>query len=131
MFDWTPSLEIGVDEIDAQHRALFELAGEFAVAVRARERYDRLEKLFAFLSRYTLEHFAAEERFMRDVGYPGLADQVVEHREFKRRLDSLVPQWTSEGESAAMLLAMLGFLDSWLTEHIAVRDRRIGDYTRR
>jgi hemerythrin len=36
MFDWTPSLEIGVDEIDAQHRALFELAGEFAVAVRDR-----------------------------------------------------------------------------------------------
>lgn len=131
MLTWTPSLAIGVAEIDAQHQTLFERAGRFEAAVMAGEPYERLEALFAFLASYAVEHFASEERFMSGVGYPGLADHVKEHSEFKRILGSLVPQWDSEGESAAMLIALLGFLDSWLTAHVANSDQRIGDFVRR
>jgi hemerythrin len=96
MLTWTPSLLIGVPWIDAQHQALFLRAERFAAASRAGEPGYRLEELFTFLSNYTLEHFAAEERYMREVGYPDLA--------------------------------LLGFLDLWLTEHIGSIDQRIGDF---
>lgn len=75
---WSPSLAIGVPEIDDQHRTLFERAGRFAAAVHGHERNARLEELFDFLAEYALEHFASEER-----------------------LGSLVPQWDSEGGSQA------------------------------
>jgi hypothetical protein len=48
MLTWTPSLAIGVAEIDAQHKTLFERAGRSEAAVIAREPYERLEELFAF-----------------------------------------------------------------------------------
>jgi hemerythrin len=128
MLTWTPSLLIGVPWIDAQHQALFLRAERFAAASRAGEPGYRLEELFTFLSNYTLEHFAAEERYMREVGYPQLAEHVQEHREFIRRLRSLVPQWESEGGSSAMVIALLGFLELWLTEHIGGVDQRIGDF---
>lgn len=130
MFAWTPSLEIGVPEIDAQHRSLFERANRFATAVQSREPMHRLEELFAFLAEYAMEHFAAEERFMREIGYPQLMEHMNEHRQFRRQLSSLVPQWNTEGESTAVLLGLLSFLKSWLTEHIAGSDQRIGDYAR-
>ena len=124
-------MAIGVAEIDAQHKTLFERVGRLEAAVKAREPYFRLEELFAFLKTYALTHFAAEEGLMRKVGYPGLSEHVLEHSEFRQRLGSLIPQWESEGDSTATLVAVLAFLDSWLTEHVKNTDQRIGDYLRR
>jgi hemerythrin len=130
MLVWTSALAIGVPEIDAQHKTLFERAGRFEAAVRAREPHYRLEDLFAYLVDYARVHFAAEEQLMRDAGYPGLAEHVQDHSEFRRRLLALVPRWESEEESPAMLAALVGFLDSWLTSHVTTTDQRIGDYVR-
>jgi len=130
VFTWATSLEIGVPEIDRQHRSLFERANTFADAVQARQSMDRLEELFAFLAEYALEHFVAEERYMREVGYPQLPQHIQEHAQFRRQLASLVPQWNMEGDSQAVLMALLGFLKSWLTEHVTGSDQRIGEFVR-
>ncbi|MEI6224901.1 MAG: hemerythrin family protein [Deltaproteobacteria bacterium] len=130
MLTWSPSFAIGVPEIDDQHRTLFERAGRFAAAVHGHERSARLAELFDFLSEYALEHFASEERLMRSVDYPDIERHAVEHRSFRGRLGSLAPQWDSEGESSAMLLALLGFLDAWLTEHVRGSDQRLAIFLR-
>jgi hemerythrin len=90
----------------------------------------RLQELFTFLDDYAKAHFAAEEQLMRDVGYPGLADHAQEHSEFKRRLRSFAPQWESEGNSTAMLFALSGLLQFWLTDHVTSSDQRIGEFLR-
>jgi len=130
MFQWKPSLMIGIAEIDAQHMALFEMAEWFAAAVEAREGPGVLEELFGFLAEYALDHFAAEERVMREVDFPQLAQHAQEHVRFKRQLASLVSQWSSEGASPAVLLALRGFLELWLAEHVTTSDQRIGDHVR-
>jgi hemerythrin len=130
MICWTPSLAIGVAQIDAQHEALFAHATSFDAAVNALEPSDRLAELFGFLSRYAVEQCEAEERLMRESDYPGIAEQVSEHAEFKRRLASLVPHWESEGDSPALLLALTGFLDLWLRNHLASSDQLLGSYLR-
>ncbi len=129
MLAWTPSLTIGVAEIDAQHRALFEQAANFEAAVKAREPC-RLEELFGYLQVHARVHFEAEERLMLEVSYPRLNEHVREHSEFKRRLQSLVPHWEVEGDSSALLLALLGFLHFWLTDHVKNSDQRIEGYLR-
>ncbi len=131
MLNWSPSFEIGVLEIDAQHRTLIERVNQFSKAVESGEPYDRLEELFLYLTRYAVEHFDAEERYMAGVNYPELAEHAEQHAAFKRRLRSLVPQWDSEGASRAMVLALLGFLDSWLVDHILRTDQRIGAFVRK
>jgi hemerythrin len=130
MLPWKPSLAIGVAEIDAQHRTLFERAARFEAAVQAREPSIRLQELFTFLEDYARAHFAAEEQLMRDVGYPRLAEHVQEHSEFRRRLQSLLPQLESEGDSTALSLALRGLLELWLTDHVTSSDQRIGEYLR-
>lgn len=127
---WNPSLMIGVAEVDEQHEALFEVAGRLDAAARVRKPVDHLEESFAFLAEYALDHFAAEERVMREIGYPQLAQHMQEHALLKRQLASLVPQWSSEGASPAVLMALRGFLEHWLAEHVTTSDKRIGDFVR-
>jgi hemerythrin len=130
MLPWKSSFGTGVAEIDAQHKTLFERVASFEAAVRAREPTLRLQELFTFLEDYARVHFAVEEQLMRDAGYPNLTEHIQEHSEFKRRLRSLVPHWESEGDSTALLAALLGFLDHWLTDHVTSSDQGIGDHVR-
>ena len=130
MLEWTTSLAVGVSEIDAQHRTLFERAAELEAAVRAREPGGRVGSIFECLDEYARAHFASEERLMREVDYPEMERHVHEHLEFRRRLASLVPHWESEGPSAAMTMALLGFLDRWLSDHVTASDRQLGAFVR-
>jgi hemerythrin-like metal-binding protein len=130
MIRWDPSLAIGVPEIDDQHQALFEYAARLEGAVHAGHFNYRVEEIFSFLSAYAAKHFEAEERLMRETAYPALAQQVREHRDFQRRLSALVPQWDTEGASADLVIALLGLLDFWLTDHIKSSDRGIADHLR-
>jgi hemerythrin len=131
MFEWTPARAIGVPEIDAQHMALFEDAARIEGALKGREPQDRLSTLLASLADDAVEHFIAEERFMRDVGYPRQAEHVQEHAYLMRRFRSEVRRLESQGDFAAQMRALLGFLDLWLNTHIANSDRQIGDFLRK
>ncbi len=130
MLSWKPSLEVGVARIDAQHRAIFDVAGRLEAAVGAREPATQLEMLFAFLAELAMDHFVDEERVMREVGYPLLPRHLQEHAQFKRQLAGLVSQWNAEGASRSVLVALQAFLAFWLTEHVATSDQGLRDYLR-
>jgi hemerythrin len=130
MLCWRPSLEVGVPEVDAQHRVLFERAASFEAAVAGRAVDCRLEELFAYLVHYAVVHFEAEERLMREIGYPRRAEHAKEHSDFQQTLQSLMPRWVAEGDSPPLLTSVLAFLDYWLNAHVQSSDRRIGEFLR-
>jgi hemerythrin-like metal-binding protein len=86
-----------------------------------------LRALRASIADLAAEHLLAEEKLMRDVGYPRLAEHVSEHAYVKRRFRSLVPRWDSDGDSTEMITVLLGFLDLWRNTHVKHSDRQIRD----
>jgi hemerythrin len=130
MAPWTSSLSVGIREIDDQHADLLERVEALDAATRARAPGYRLQELLEFLRRYAEEHFRAEERLMREVEYPGLADHLREHEKFRQRLEALRPHWESEGSSAAMVMATSGFLDAWLADHVRSSDQLVARHVR-
>jgi hemerythrin len=128
---WNPSLTMGVPEIDAQHQAIFEQVARFEATATGRGSPSTLQELFEFLSEHVKGHLEAEERLMEESGYPGIDEQRQQHAEFTRRLKLLVPLWDAEGESHVVCHVMLGFVQSWLANHVLSSDRRLGDYLAR
>ncbi|HEY6099471.1 MAG TPA: hemerythrin domain-containing protein, partial [Anaeromyxobacter sp.] len=57
--DFDPVLFTGVDEIDAQHRELFDRIGRLLEASRHRRSREEVVRLLEFLGAYVVEHFAA------------------------------------------------------------------------
>ncbi len=130
MISWTPSLEVGVPIVDAQHRELFDRAARFEEASRAGFTGSRLGEVFEFLTEYARVHFESEERLMAAVGYPERTDHVREHREFTRRLSMLVPLWDAEGDSTVVVQILRDFIATWLVDHVSSSDQRLGAYVR-
>ena len=124
MFEWTEALRVDCAEIDAEHRSLFEMAEGLHQAMLDGRGRGVLSDLLERLSDYCNEHFAHEERLMLQYNFPGTAGHRELHRGFRERIDGLKDRHR-KGETT-MTLEMLQMLSSWLTHHVAHRDRELG-----
>ena len=77
-------------------------------------------RLVEELERYTVSHFTAEEIFMTQTGFPGLAAHQALHQKFISRI-AAEREAVSQGK--ALSLDLLHFLKYWLVDHILVQDQ--------
>ncbi len=126
---WDPSLALGVEEIDAQHRELFARAGRLREAIRGNDR-TQVEPLVGYLGEYVLEHFAAEERLMRDHGYPGVAAHRAAHERFKNDFAALAADFSERGATALVALTLHNWVTEWLRTHVGGLDLELARWLR-
>lgn len=127
-FQWNPAYAIGVDEIDAEHRHLFRLAGRMQEAMLNGAGKEMLGELLSGLIAYTGQHFAHEEGLMQSIRYPDLAAHRRQHQELRVRVAAMSER-AAAGE-ITMTIEVAQFLSGWIRGHIAASDRRIADYQR-
>jgi hemerythrin len=128
--EFDPVLLTGVDEIDAQHRELFDRVRALLEAARHRRSREEVIRLLEFLGHYVVDHFADEERTMVQVGYPRLEGHRSEHRQFVKELEILRHELKSEGPSALFVIRVGNRVTEWLREHIYRTDRLLGEWLR-
>ena len=118
---WSDDYLLGLDEIDEQHKALFDLINAIWHLVVSKARDEETLRAVAELEKYALIHFTSEEMFMRDTGFSAFAEHRSAHMGFIERV----------AEERARVIAgqpigldLVHFLSDWLTDHILVSDRR-------
>ncbi|MGB8276066.1 MAG: hemerythrin domain-containing protein [Alphaproteobacteria bacterium] len=111
-FEWSPTFEIGVPEIDDDHRHLFDLAREIQAAVEEGEPAKCRALVEGFIDA-SQSHFAAEERFLARIRY----EEFETHRKYHaslvtkaRKLKQSCDEATRRGEVAECYLEVVGFL---------------------
>jgi hemerythrin-like metal-binding protein len=121
---WTPALALGHDEIDSQHQELFRRVARLLEAMLNRDRV-AVSQLFEFLGMYVVDHFAAEERLMRESDFPGYNVHKAAHERFVRDYHSLRRLHEENGESAGAAVAVKArtWLFEWLRNHIGSTDQ--------
>jgi len=118
---WGAMFEVGIRDIDAQHRRLFDLANQLADAIRVGKGREITGEVLTDLLRYTQTHFSFEEQLMRQYGYPAAAEHRQRHQdlvqqviEFRRRFKAGDVYVVSEA---------LQFFTEWLSSHIMNIDK--------
>lgn len=124
---WTPALAVGVAEIDAQHQELFRRAEQLVVALRGGDRSE-VPPLIRYLADYAKEHFASEERFMTEIGFPGLEAHRAAHETFRQGLAEMTADFQRKGATALVALTMHNWLSDWLRRHVSLLDVEIGQF---
>lgn len=72
---------------------------------------------------YTKLHFAREEKFFAQTGYPDAAAHKQEHDDLTRQVLEVQRKY-ARGTSAALSLEVMQFLKNWLLHHIQGSDQR-------
>lgn len=132
MIQWTPSLSVGVDIIDQQHRELIERIHALVQSIREGKCRNTIGGLIDFLQEYVIFHFREEEMYMRQQKYPRLSEHMNQHAEFLRSIEALRKDldrlMTEGGSSYELSVATNQVVVEWIMAHIARTDRMFGDY---
>jgi hemerythrin len=128
--NWYPALELGIREVDDQHRELFRRVDALLEAMAARRGPEVLGPLFDYLGQYAIEHFGAEEALMRAHRYPVRAEHEAEHRRFTEDFAALRSEYDRDGPTALLLVKVNGRVSQWLAGHISRTDKALGAFLR-
>lgn len=79
LMEWNEKLSVGVQQFDSEHKKLVGMVNDLFDAVQAGRGKDILGPILDGLIGYTKTHFANEERYMTQHGFPGLAAHKAEH----------------------------------------------------
>nr|WP_276568996.1 bacteriohemerythrin [Thiocapsa imhoffii] len=122
---WSLALSVGIDELDAQHRALLDLLNQLHSSVTDGLTRQRQLELLGELAEYTKIHFAVEESLMRIFGYPDYERHKTQHEGLIRNMVDLQQRLDQGREEVDA--ALMRHLRHWLIDHILQSDQ---DYSR-
>lgn len=127
MYQFTKNCVIGNDEIDDEHRQLFEIATTaYELTKKPEVDISEIKGLLFALKKYAEIHFEHEEEYMEQLEDPELPLQRLAHKTFKKKIESY-PLEKMEGESGKEVLReILEYLSRWLYFHTMGSDMLIG-----
>jgi hemerythrin len=129
IFLWKKSYEIGIAEIDNQHRNLVGIINELSDAMMNRKGYIIVPKILEKLVDYIQFHFTTEEEIMRETKYPALDEHCQEHLSMTTKVLEFKRSYAKDHEINTG--EVLNFLCDWLKEHIVVSDKKLRAHIQR
>ena len=73
-----PDCITGIDQFDEEHRTM----ALYATELRNASSYDHALIILDKMIGEWVVHMVSEEKFMLDIGYPGIMDHIAEHSKF-------------------------------------------------
>ena len=123
LMTWSSKYSVGVEILDDQHRALLTLLNELHAASMRGKAQEVAGRLIDQVISIANEHFAAEERFMESIKFPGLAEHRAKHKEMTGKVAEFVARH-KKGDTT-VYTQLLYFMRDWLSNHMLTVD---GEY---
>ncbi len=125
---WLPSMSVGIDKWDSDHKALLELINRLDQTLQARM-FDAavVRQAIDTLVDYAEIHFASEERAMEQLGYPRWEAHRVEHAKMREWVAK--QRRRAEADDCATVLSdMAEHLVHWLYNHVLTVDMQYSEF---
>lgn len=121
---WNDEMEIGLPQIDRQHKKLHELLLRCLNVVDTSENHSSIKNLLDELVEYTQCHFRDEEIIMQACGYAFLENHREVHKMLVKQVNKQIQQF-EQGVFTAQSLLLL--LQEWFVEHNMGMDRAVAE----
>jgi len=128
LIEWSEELELGIPEIDQQHKKLVEMMNEFYTELREGHKKEAVEHFLKNLEDYLHYHLDFEEKFMEEKGFPDTENHKKVHHMFKELYTEEKHRYMN-GDIKA-LRELVAFTFSWLFSHIMKTDKKYAEYMR-
>ncbi len=127
LMEWNEKMSVGVKQFDDEHKKLVAMVNELFDAVQAGKGKESLGKILDNLIAYTKSHFANEERYFAQHGYPDQDAHKKEHEALAKQVADVQQKYHS-GATATLSMEVMNFLKNWLVKHIQGTDKKYGPF---
>ena len=132
---WKGRYELGVPEIDAQHKELFRRVESFLKVLRSgdcwEEKIPAINETLEFMKKYVVEHFRDEENYQLSINYPLYEEHKQMHVDMVNYVLEVSKKYEESGNDEELMQQFGGRLLAWLINHVASADQHIADYARK
>ncbi|NJD57186.1 MAG: bacteriohemerythrin [Nitrospirae bacterium] len=125
---WTQDLSVGVEEIDSQHKELFDRINDLDSAMKQGSAKEEVVRLMEFLDEYVIIHFGAEEKYMTDRNYKGYTLHKTKHEWFKKEFYDIWTKLEAGGITPDVIVLSNNLLITWFSNHIRSIDMMLGSF---
>ena len=127
-FAWSDQYATGVEDIDNQHKKLFELINQIEDELDRTELDERrVKRIITFLGLYTKSHFGYEEDCMFRHKCPLYTKNKDAHTKFLDFYKDVKKESEEEGVSKSLLKKLHDTAENWLVNHIGKIDTHLRD----
>ena len=128
LLQWDPAWATGIEKIDHQHQELLDRINRMSDALIHGGLEAEIERTLLQLGDYVETHFRDEEALMEATGYPGLPQHRTIHNDLRATVTGLTESYFRNRQS--LPTDLMGFLSSWLVEHLSAEDRLMAEHVR-
>ena len=126
-FEWREEYNLGVEEIDKEHRRLFKIINKiFTIREEEKNSQWACQEGIKFFKSHAMKHFADEEAYMASIGFEGLEQHRRIHQGFREyTLPALERELEQSEYSEETVDHFLGVCAGWLIGHTMTEDLAI------
>jgi hemerythrin len=124
---WDEKYSVKVRELDNQHKKLFEIINKLDSHMRQGKGKEILGSVLKDMVDYTKIHFAAEERILRDSGYPDYAQHKAIHEKVTEKVSTIHSKYL-QGNGLNLSIEAMNYLNDWLQKHILGTDQKYSSH---
>lgn len=129
-FGWKEIYSVKDENIDKEHKRLFDIASKVFEKVPKDERVDKMRTILAEVYDYMKIHFRNEEKYMKEIVYPKLEEHKSIHMDIINKLNEFIKELPQlDIDIAEKELAKT--IDVYLVQHIIQEDRKLTDWLNR
>lgn len=128
---WEEHFSVDNEELDSQHQEMIRLYNQLHKCLldeNINKLYDTKMNTLQSLRHYVIHHFAAEEQYMQEIGYPNLTSHQTQHRQFSKKIDQLYTTFT-DGQ-IVLSTSLMKIIRNWIREHITTEDAKYRDFAK-
>lgn len=125
LIEWGDNFSVGHAEIDAQHQRWIEIHNKLHTILLGSQALDVKSSTLTTLEAmkdYAMSHFAFEEKYLQEIGYPERDAHALIHRAFEKTVSSYLDKLL-EG-TIVLNSEIIRILKCWLEHHILDEDMK-------
>ncbi len=121
MIKWNDKYNVGIPKIDEEHKKLIGIINKAVTASRHKDNSGEILEILREMSDFAQTHFATEETYMLESGYPDYEQHKKEHQDFTIETIAFLDDVGKSNRKLAH--EILAHLKVWLVSHIQGTDR--------
>jgi hemerythrin len=122
--EWTPSISVNNEKIDAQHKRLFSIINKLIIIKKEKTESDKIFEVLRELIDYSGKHFQTESQYMSENNFPRLLlkAHIDEHEDYVGKMEKFVENYGKGRETLSD--EILKFLADWWLKHVSESDMK-------
>lgn len=124
MLGWKDDYLTGIEEIDNQHKKIFEIGARAYNLLKNdtyTDKYDEIVEILNELRDYAVFHFQSEEEYMLSKRYKKFFSHKVEHDNFIKQVSEVDFNKIDEDQDS-YLMSIVELVINWTGDHILKND---------